>query len=226
VAIDGFRDGAGTESSGRATLVYPQRYVRFRRAASSDAVVYTMPHRDVSRYNPLVAYLRVQPPHDLTLPLTQIAALIGGPLPNSAHVDGCWWHLPTNPAVRAWEALGWRAYLNARAHAVTFRCTTAALREGHTLPPRTNQTAWPSRFAPLIAYLTAWEEETLTLTFTAIEALIGKPLSTSAQVSPGWWVSTAQRHVRDLRAIGWRARLDMKQRAVAFRRVGSTPAEG
>jgi hypothetical protein len=81
----------------------------------------------VSRYNPLVTYLRAQPPSDLTLTLSQVETIVGGAVPHSGYVDGSWWHLQTNPAVRAWEALGWRAYLNPQAHAVTFLRTDAGM---------------------------------------------------------------------------------------------------
>jgi hypothetical protein len=40
-----------------------------------------------------------------------------------------------------------------------------------------------------------------------------------APVSPSLWDGRTTRIGRDLRAIGWRARLDVKAHAVTFRRV-------
>ncbi len=83
-----------------------------------------------SRYNTLLGFLQTQEREAVTLTLAQVEAIIGGPLPNSGHVDSSWWRLRTNPAVRGWEALGWRAVLDTRAHAVTFRRISPALKEG------------------------------------------------------------------------------------------------
>jgi hypothetical protein len=62
----------------------------------------------------------------------------------------------------------------------------------------------------------------ITLTFTEIEAMIGVPLSVSAQINGASWTSDQQRLARDLAAIGWRARLRVRGRAVEFRRVPVT----
>jgi hypothetical protein len=78
-----------------------------------------------SRYDPLVDFLRAQPPHDVTLPLIQVEALVSRRLPDTAWVNSGWWRNRAYLAVRAWEALGWRAYLDVRQHAVTFRRTDA-----------------------------------------------------------------------------------------------------
>jgi hypothetical protein len=73
------------------------------------------------RYTPLVGFLRAQPPHDVTLPLTEAEALVGRRLPNAAWTNTGWWRNPATPAVRAWEALGWRATVDRTRHAVIFR---------------------------------------------------------------------------------------------------------
>jgi hypothetical protein len=76
------------------------------------------------------------------------------------------------------------------------------------------------RYMPLVAYLIAHEADSVTLTFTQIEELIGRPLSLTAQVSSAFWTAThGLRFLRDLHALGWRARLDVKERAVEFRRT-------
>ena len=84
----------------------------------------------------------------------------------------------------------------------------------------------PSQFTPLVAYLGTQDTDTVTLSLTQIEALIGVPLSVSAQVSPASWDGRTSRVGRDLRAIGWRARLDVRAHAVEFRRSGTTMQEG
>jgi hypothetical protein len=80
----------------------------------------------MSRYNPLVDHLRTQTTDAATLTLAEIEAMIGGHLPDTAHVDGYWWRKPVMPAVRTWEALGWRAHLDLKARTVTFRRGGAA----------------------------------------------------------------------------------------------------
>lgn len=76
-----------------------------------------------------------------------------------------------------------------------------------------------SIYVPLVAYLAAQDGDTVTLTFAEIEAIIGRPLAVTAQVSPAFWTSThGLGFLRDLHALGWRASLRAKQHAVAFRR--------
>ena len=88
------------------------------------------------------------------------------------------------------------------------------------------QTSWPSRFAPLVAYLATQTDDAVTLSLAQIEAIIGVPLSVTATVSQAWWVSGSERHVRDLQAIGWRAHLNVKVRQVLFRRSATALREG
>jgi hypothetical protein len=76
-----------------------------------------------------------------------------------------------------------------------------------------------SRYTPLVAYLAAQAGNHVTLTFAEIEAIIGMPLSVSAQVSDSIWMSPRERLVRDLAAIGWRAHLRVRVHAVEFRRI-------
>ena len=94
------------------------------------------------------------------------------------------------------------------------------------MPALAKQTAWPSRFAPLVAYLATQTDNAVTLSLAQIEAIIGMPLSVTATVSQGWWISDSERHVRDLQAIGWRAHLYVKARKVLFRRTATALREG
>jgi hypothetical protein len=86
---------------------------------------------------------------------------------------------------------------------------------------------WPgqaersSKYTPLVAYLAAEEGNHVTLTFTEIEAMIGVPLPVSAQVGLSFWIGRRQRVLRDLAAIGWRARLRVREHAVEFRRIST-----
>jgi hypothetical protein len=64
-----------------------------------------------SKYVPLTAYLRAQPPEvsSVTLTLAEVEAIIGAPLPRSAVTAGrSWWtNAPVQPQSRAWRSAGW-----------------------------------------------------------------------------------------------------------------------
>jgi hypothetical protein len=76
-------------------------------------------------------------------------------------------------------------------------------------------------YAPLLAYLRDASADRVSLSFAEIEALIDRPLSVSAQVSPSFWTSTtAMPFARTMQAMGWQAHLDMKAHAVTFHRAG------
>jgi hypothetical protein len=83
-----------------------------------------------------------------------------------------------------------------------------------------------SRFTPLIDFLADQPAETVTLSFTEIEALIGRPLCLSATQSPASWVDASARRVRDLQAIGWRAHLNLKAHSVTFVRSDTAATPG
>jgi hypothetical protein len=93
------------------------------------------------------------------------------------------------------------------------------------MPHPTSRPVLSSEFTPLIAYLAASDQDALTLPLPEIEALVGRPLSVTAHTSPSWWTQVSGRHVRDWRAIGWRARLRVKEREVVFRRLDLSPEE-
>jgi hypothetical protein len=87
------------------------------------------------------------------------------------------------------------------------------------MPRRPGPPEHGSRFTPLVAFIEAQQGDHVTLTFTEIEAIIGAPLSISAQVTNTLWSSPQLRHVRDLAAVGWRAHLRVRAHAVEFRRI-------
>ena len=64
----------------------------------------------------------------------------------------------------------------------------------------------PSRYQPLADYLAGLPAGTahVTLTFAAIEAILGVPLPASAGVR-SWWTGRSERdaHRRAWRAVGW-----------------------
>ena len=74
-------------------------------------------------------------------------------------------------------------------------------------------------YQPLVDYLSAYEGDAVTLPLAAIEALIGRPLSTSAYVSGGYWFSRRQSPAIHLAKIGWRAQLRFREHTVTFRRI-------
>jgi hypothetical protein len=84
---------------------------------------------------------------------------------------------------------------------------------------------WPgqakrsSKYTPLVAFIAAQKGNHVTLTITEIEAIIGAPLPVSAQVDHSYWINPALRFVRDLTAIGWRARLVVSAHAVEFQSI-------
>ncbi len=76
-----------------------------------------------------------------------------------------------------------------------------------------------THFQPLADHLAACAEAEVVLTFAEIEAIIGGPLSVTAQVSPAWWSATEHAHTRTWHALGWRSRLEQRERRVRFTRV-------
>jgi len=75
-----------------------------------------------------------------------------------------------------------------------------------------------SRFQPLADHLAAQGSDEIVLDFARIEAIIGHPLSLSMQTGPELWTMATFAPVRCWRAVGWRARLDIKGRRVVFTR--------
>ncbi len=77
---------------------------------------------------------------------------------------------------------------------------------------------YPSTYQPMADYLAAIESAEAVLTFAQIEAILGVPLSLSAQTSPSWWSGTIPSHTRTWRALGWRAHLEQRDQRVRFTR--------
>jgi hypothetical protein len=76
-----------------------------------------------------------------------------------------------------------------------------------------------SRYTTLVAYIARQDGDHVILTFAEIEAIIGVPLSVSAQVVQSIWSGSDQRIARDLTAIGWRAHLVVPGHLVEFERM-------
>jgi hypothetical protein len=76
----------------------------------------------------------------------------------------------------------------------------------------------PTAYAPILAYLTAQEAATISLPLAEVEEIVGRPLPITAWVTPAWWSSLHHRIARDIRALGWRTRLDVSHSTVRFLR--------
>jgi len=83
-----------------------------------------------------------------------------------------------------------------------------------TLPARTP----PTKYQPLLDFLAMQSERDVTLSFSAIEAIIGVPLSVSAMNMPTAWHRATEMHVRRWQEMGWRARYDRRNQCVHFAR--------
>ncbi len=77
----------------------------------------------------------------------------------------------------------------------------------------------PTKYQPLVDYLAAQEGAEVVLTFAAIEAIIGAPLSLSATIMPALWHAMTHPYVRQWREMGWRARFDRRNRCIHFTRA-------
>jgi len=75
-----------------------------------------------------------------------------------------------------------------------------------------------TKYQPLVDYLAVQTVRDVTLSFVAIEAIIGAPLSLSATLMPDPWHALRQNHVRQWRAMGWHARFDRRNQCVHFTR--------
>ncbi len=78
-----------------------------------------------SKYQPLAAFLAAQPPETIavTLTLTEVAALVGEPLPLKAHHSDWWGNDPARHPARTWLSIGWRvtrAQVRQTPSAITF----------------------------------------------------------------------------------------------------------
>lgn len=80
-----------------------------------------------------------------------------------------------------------------------------------------------TKYHPLYVYLRQSEQDELTLTFSAIEALLGQRLPASAQTRRGWWSNRSQ---NALQAAAWMeagyhvVNLNLAAAQVTFRKPG------
>jgi hypothetical protein len=74
-----------------------------------------------NKYTPLVAWIAAQVGDHVTLTFTEIEAIIGASLSVSAQVGISYWIDPSQRVVRDLTAIGWRAHLLIREHAVAFQ---------------------------------------------------------------------------------------------------------
>ncbi len=74
-------------------------------------------------------------------------------------------------------------------------------------------------YQPLIDFLAMQTVQDVTLSFVAIEAIIGAPLSTSATIMSNPWHAMTHSYVRQWREMGWRATFDRRNRCVHFTRT-------
>ncbi len=73
-----------------------------------------------SKYQPLIDLLTGASGDEVTLTYKEVAALIGGPLPETAVLQTTWWRGKRYDHVQAWQALGWRAHASAANRRVRF----------------------------------------------------------------------------------------------------------
>jgi hypothetical protein len=75
-----------------------------------------------------------------------------------------------------------------------------------------------TKYQPLIDHVTAQTEGAVTLSFAAIEAIVGGRISETMQVDTALWKSGRYAIVWRLNDLGWRATLDRRNRCVIFTR--------
>ncbi len=63
-----------------------------------------------SRYQPLIDLLATSDGNEVVLTFKEIAAIIGGPLPESAIFYPAWWTYGRYAHVQLWRAVGWHAH--------------------------------------------------------------------------------------------------------------------
>ena len=93
-----------------------------------------------TRYQPLADFLAAQPAEtaSVSVPLAEVAALLGGPLPVAAGTQSWWANARDAPHAAAWLAAGWRvrrAWLRRPPGTVTF-VRAAADTNGRPFGPR------------------------------------------------------------------------------------------
>jgi hypothetical protein len=73
-----------------------------------------------THFEPLLTLLAATTADTLTLTLVEIEEMIGRPLLDTAYVDQVTWRNDARSYVRAWKAMGWKAWLDCEGHQVTW----------------------------------------------------------------------------------------------------------
>ncbi len=73
-----------------------------------------------SKYQPLADYLASEDGETVSLPLAQIEAILGFPLPTSAYGLAGYWREDASARLRVLRAAGWEPRLHRAEHAVVF----------------------------------------------------------------------------------------------------------
>ncbi len=73
-----------------------------------------------------------------------------------------------------------------------------------------------TKYQPLVDHVAAQGETMVTLSFAEIEAIVGGPLPLIMQLDTSAWNNVDQALVWRLQDLGWRARLDRRNRRVVF----------
>lgn len=81
-----------------------------------------------------------------------------------------------------------------------------------------------SVYDPLLRELGRTRAQTIRLTFSEIEGILGRPLPPSAYKFSAWWGNESSRKAGHTQAMAWlqagfTARVSLKQRAVEFHRA-------
>ncbi len=76
----------------------------------------------------------------------------------------------------------------------------------------------PTKFQPLADYLAALPDNRATLSFAAVEQIVGLPLPMRAYITAWWGHGSRYAHVRGWEAMGWRARYDRLNDCIHFAR--------
>jgi hypothetical protein len=81
------------------------------------------------QYRPLLVILTTATGDDLTLTLEEIAAVVRHPLAENAYVDQSYWRSVHHSHVRAWQRMGWHAWLDRQGQRVMWTRTTEVSRD-------------------------------------------------------------------------------------------------
>ncbi len=85
----------------------------------------------------------------------------------------------------------------------------------------------PTKYQPLVDFLAVQTDREVTLSFAAIEAIIGATLSVSTSNTASFWNTVSnQPQVRQWEEMGWHARFDRRNQCVHFTRNAEEGANG